>query len=116
MEQNDQKEPLDTEQEETPTPYTPASPAKRALAWMGVVYMVIIVLLTTYNLANGEPLHGIPSVFLFPACGAFSVISFLRYREDRSKPSFLFWAIVAGILCVLTVVVAIGSLIVALGA
>ncbi|MCC8123435.1 MAG: hypothetical protein LIO58_07835 [Oscillospiraceae bacterium] len=115
MEQNDQR-PQGTEQEEETLPYTPASPAKRVLAWMGVVYMVIIVLLTTYNLATGEPLHGIPAVFLFPACGAFAVISFLRYRDDKRKPFFLLLAIAAGALCVLTVVVAIGSLIVALGA
>ena len=37
--------------------YTPASPIKRTLAWMGVVYMVILVLLTTYNLATGAPLR-----------------------------------------------------------
>ena len=28
--------------------YTPASPVKRTLAWIGVVYMVILVTLITY--------------------------------------------------------------------
>ena len=30
--------------------YTPASPVKRTLAWIGLVYMVILLALTTYGL------------------------------------------------------------------
>lgn len=49
-------------------PYVPASPVKRTLAWMGVVYMVIIVALTTYNFGHWFPAarctrhHALPSL------------------------------------------------------
>ena len=33
--------------------YTPASPVKRTLAWIGVVYMVILLALTTYFYFTG---------------------------------------------------------------
>lgn len=69
--------------EEAREPYVPASPAKRVLAWMGVVYMVIIVILTTYNLSTGAPLQGAPGVMLFPAFGALSALALLRFRAER---------------------------------
>ena len=31
------------EEQDAPAPYTPASPVKRTMAWIGVVYMVILV-------------------------------------------------------------------------
>lgn len=34
--------------EEKKPDYTPASPVKRTLAWIGIAYMVILVALTTY--------------------------------------------------------------------
>ena len=36
--------------------YTPASPVKRTLAWIGLSYMVIIVALTTYYFYTGTTL------------------------------------------------------------
>ena len=34
--------------------YTPASPVKRTLAWIGLSYMVILVALTTYYFFTGH--------------------------------------------------------------
>ena len=36
--------------------YTPASPVKRTLAWIGLVYMVILVALTTWFYFTAKPL------------------------------------------------------------
>jgi hypothetical protein len=57
------------EEQKTPT-YVPASPQKRILAWVGVVYMVMITLLFNYQLAHGTTINGITGLMLSPAiCG-----------------------------------------------
>ena len=100
---------------EDPKPsYQPASPVKRALAWMGVVYMVILVLLTTYNLATGEPLHGIPGILLFPACGGLAAISWLKYRAER-RPFLLLLGALSAVTCAAALVLGLISLAGALG-
>ena len=106
------KRPSDS-QENRPS-YTPASPVKRALAWMGVVYMVILVLLTTYNMATGEPLHGIPGILLFPACGGLAAVCFLRGREIKKLP-LLILGVLAAVACAFNLVTGVLSLVAALG-
>ena len=38
----------DNKNQEEPSSYTPASPVKRIIAWVGVVYMLIFVALNLY--------------------------------------------------------------------
>ena len=38
-------------------PYTPASKGKRIAAWIGVVFMVFLIIMYTYSLANGTFLN-----------------------------------------------------------
>lgn len=99
--------------EEKPS-YTPASPVKRALAWMGIVYMVILVLLTTYNMATGVPLYNIPGILLFPACGGLSAVCFLRWKETHKAP-LLVLGVLAAVACVINLVTGVQSLVIALG-
>lgn len=94
--------------------YTPASPVKRALAWMGIVYMVILVLLTTYNMATGEPIRNIPGILLFPACGGLAAVCFLRWKETRKVP-LLVLGVVAAVACAVNLVTGVLSLVAALG-
>ena len=94
--------------------YTPASPVKRALAWMGIVYMVILVLLTTYNMATGEPIHNIPGILLFPACGGLAAVCLLRWREVRKAP-LLILGVLAAAACAVNLVTGVLSLAAALG-
>ena len=94
--------------------YTPASPVKRALAWMGIVYMVILVLLTTYNMATGEPIHNIPGILLFPACGGLAAVAFLRWRDVRKTP-MLVLGILAALACLVNLVTGLVALAAALG-
>lgn len=71
-------------------PYTPASPVKRAMAWMGVVYMVIIVALNTYTLTTGNTLNGIPGILFAPACVGLGAIFWIRSKETQKYSHKLF--------------------------
>lgn len=58
----------DRPQDET-EPYVPASPVKRILAWTGVAYMVIFVLLNLYPFfRGGEYLRGVGPLLVCPGC------------------------------------------------
>ena len=72
--------------------YTPASPVKRAMAWMGVVYMVIIVALTTYIYAFGAPLNNLAPLLAIPALVGLGIISILSWRTT-GRPGK--WAAIA---------------------
>ena len=51
----------------TKEPVKYATPMQRLWAWVGVVYMVALVLLTTYALSHGRYLQGIGSLMVSPA-------------------------------------------------
>ena len=89
--------------------YVPASPAKRALAWTGVVYMILFVILITYNLFAGEVLYGSPGILLFPACGGLAALFFLRYKA-RKNPILLLCGFALSAACVFCLVEGITAL------
>ena len=66
-------------QEEEPH-YTPASPVKRGLAWIGVVYMVIITALSTYNIYTGTALHGLAPLLAVPGLVGLGIISQISHK------------------------------------
>ena len=76
--------------------------------------MVILVLLTTYYLANGEPLRGIPGVLLFPAFGGLSALSLIKYRAEK-KGFLLLAGVLAAVACVIFFVAGVLAVIRALG-
>ena len=43
----------DNKNQEEPSSYTPASPVKRIIAWVGVAYMLIFVALNLYPFFHG---------------------------------------------------------------
>ncbi len=82
--------------------YVPASIYKRVWAWVGIVYMVIIVLLVTYFMATWTFLTGIAGIMLFPALGGFSIVKAIQAKKmecvaDKIGP--LIWSALSGILC-----------------
>jgi len=88
--------PDDTQQEEQQG-YTPASPVKRAMAWIGIVYMVLIVALTTYIYATGAPLNNLAPLLAVPGLVGFGIVSILSWRTT-GKPGK--WAAIAlAVLC-----------------
>ena len=48
----------DNKNQKEPSSYTPASPVKRIIAWVGVAYMLIFVALNLYPFFHGEPISG----------------------------------------------------------
>ena len=83
--------------QEEQSSYTPASPVKRALAWIGIVYMVIIVALTTYIYATGTPLHNLAPLLSIPALVGLGIVSIISWRTT-GKPG-KWTAIILAVLC-----------------
>ena len=70
-------------EEEERAPVVYASPEKRAWAWVGVVYMLMILAAFTYYLATARFLIGLGPLFLCPALGGLAATAILRRRLGR---------------------------------
>ncbi len=88
----DEKDQLEPQKE----PVTYASPVKRLWAWVGVVYMVILVLLSTYALSHGAYLRGIGGMMLSPALCGLGASAILRYRQGEGRGGILPCLLIAG--------------------
>lgn len=73
-----------------------ATPVQRAWAWVGVVYMVILVLLTTYALAHGSYLRGIGGIMISPALGGLGATVILRYRQGKGRGGIFPCVLISG--------------------
>lgn len=72
--------------------YTPASPVKRTLAWIGLAYMVIVVALTTYYFFTGTMLGNLGPLLTVPALiglGALSMVSYHSTGRPGKLPAIL---------------------------
>lgn len=68
--------------------YTPASPKKRVLAWVGVVYMLAFVGLNIYPFfTGGHYLNGIAPLLFCPGAAGLLVLSVLELRDPDCAPS-----------------------------
>lgn len=65
--------------------YTPASPVKRTLAWIGVVYMVILLALTTYFYFTGTGLGNLGPLLTVPGLVGLGIVSLVSWRST-GKP------------------------------
>lgn len=90
-----------TPQEET-EPFVPASPVKRIIAWVGVVYMVCIVFLNVYPFFNqGRYLTGVAPLFACPGIGGiFAIAVHLARHPDSTYSRKVSMAILAAICAV----------------
>ena len=64
--------------------YTPASFEKRTAAWVGVVYMLMLVAAMTYMIATAKVLTGIAPLLLPPAAVGAMVILIHRSRQGQA--------------------------------
>lgn len=62
--------------------YIPASPVKRALAWIGLVYMVILVALTTYVYFTGTGLGNLGPLLTVPGLIGLGIVSLLSWKTS----------------------------------
>ena len=76
------------EPEKRPEGYTPASPMKRALAWIGLVYVLIFLALTTYFYYTGTMLGNLAPMLAVPGfigLGALVLVSWLTKGTPRTS-------------------------------
>ena len=60
--------------------FTPASPVKRTLAWIGLVYMVILVALTTCIYFRGTGLGNLAPLLTVPGLIGLGILSLVSWR------------------------------------
>lgn len=60
--------------------YTPSSPVKRALAWIGLVYMAILVALTTYFYFTATMLNGLAPLLAVPGLIGLGIVALISWR------------------------------------
>ncbi len=92
--------------------YTPASPVKRTLAWIGVVYMVILVALMTYFYFTATMLTGLAPLLTVPGLVGMGVLALVSHRTTGrpGKGSAIALATLCWVLAVLTLPVGIAGL------
>ena len=99
--------------QEQPKPVKYATPMMRLWAWVGVVYMVLLVILNTYGLAHGDFLRGIGGLRIAPALCGLGASAILRYREGKGRGGLAVCVLVSGasfLLAVLNLIQAIPAL------
>ena len=74
--------PEDNKPQEEKEPYTPASPVKRIIAWVGIVYMVCLIFLNLYPFFNGGSyLTGVAPLFACPGIAGLLAIAIWTLRQ-----------------------------------
>ena len=72
-------------EEKEPSPTKWATPVQRTWAWVGVAYMVILILLSTFALAHGNYLRGIGGIMVSPALCGLGATVILRYKQGAGR-------------------------------
>ena len=89
--------PEDKHEDREETGFTPASPVKRTLAWIGVVYALILLALTTYFYFTGTGLGNLGPLLTVPGLIGLGIVALVSWRTT-GKPGK--WpAISLAILC-----------------
>lgn len=86
--QPDRPDDLNQDQQE---PYVPASPVKRTMAWIGIVYMVILLCLTTFYFYTGRILGNLAPLLTVPGLiglGALILVSWHSTGHPRRGLAF----------------------------
>lgn len=87
------------EQEGKESKYTPASFEKRAAAWMGIAYMLMLIFVINFAIyTGGRQLPGTFPLFLVPVCVTLAVV-ILRRLKSRALPGGLPGGVLALIAC-----------------
>ena len=88
--------------------YVPASPVKRIMAWVGIVYMVGFVVLNLYPFFNGGSyLTGIAPLFACPGiAGIFAIALYLGRHPESTYSRRVSMAILA-VVCAVGFVVSL---------
>ena len=100
--------PEDNKPQEEREPSTPASPVKRILAWVGIVYMVCLVFLNLYPFFNqGAYLTGVAPLFACPGIAGLLAIALWTLRQPEETYSKKASMLVLALVCVVGLVVSL---------
>ena len=92
--------------------YTPASPVKRTLAWIALVYVLIFLALTTYFYFTGTMLGNLAPLLTVPGLiglGALALVSW-RTAGRPGKWSAILLAVLCFVLALLTLPIGLTGL------
>ena len=79
--QPDRPDDLNQDQQE---PYVPASPVKRTMAWIGIVYMVILLCLTTCYFYTGRMLGNLAPLLTVPGLVGLGALILVSWRSTAT--------------------------------
>ena len=85
--------------------YTPASPVKRTLAWIGLAYVLIFLALTTYFYFTGTTLGNLGPLLTVPALIGLGALSLVSWRTVGRPGKWV--AILVAVVCWLLALVTI---------
>ena len=89
-----------SDSEQTKESYSPASFEKRAAAWMGVVYVLMLLFILNFTLfTGGRELPGTFPLFLVPVCVTLAVVIIHRLRASRLPAVTAAGAVLMLVLC-----------------
>ncbi|MGI5962344.1 MAG: hypothetical protein ACOX7N_01350 [Lawsonibacter sp.] len=77
--------------------YTPASPVKRTLAWIGLAYALILLALTTYFFYTGTTLGNLGPLLAFPGLVGLGILTLVSWRTTGTPRTSV--AIVVALAC-----------------
>ncbi len=72
-------------EEQEDSGFTPSSPVKRTLAWTGLAYMVILVVITTYPYFTGSGLSNLGPLLTVPGLIGLGAVALVSWRT-AGKP------------------------------
>lgn len=85
--------------------YTPASPVKRTLAWIALVYVLILLGLTTYYYFTGTALGNLGPLLAVPGLIGLGILILVSWRSTGRPGKWV--AILAAVICWLLALVTI---------
>ena len=104
--------PSPDENQEDEKGYIPASPAKRALAWVGLCYSFLFLALTTYFFYTGTMLGNLAPLLTLPGLIGMGVVAVISWRTTGrpGKWTAIGLAAVCWILAAVTIPIAYAGL------
>ena len=92
--------------------YTPASPVKRAMAWIGIVYMLILVALITYFFFTATTLGGLGPLLTLPGLIGLGIVALISWRTTGrpTKRAAIAIAALCWLIALLTLPIGIAGL------
>ena len=94
---NESKRPEEQKNDAPDLGYTPASPVKRTMAWIGLAYVLIFLGLTTYFYFTGTMLGNLAPLLTVPGLIGLGALALVSHKSTGSPGRTA--AIVAAVVC-----------------